>query len=59
MSRATAGTHAGVPQAIRRLASSPTTRRYAATLPEYQTIAELPKYMADMLKRLEDLENKR
>ncbi|MCO5064168.1 MAG: hypothetical protein M9924_07090 [Rhizobiaceae bacterium] len=44
---------------IRRMVSSPATRRYAASLPQFEVPADLPPDMDEMLRRLEKLENRR
>lgn len=41
---------------VRREASSPATRRYARSLPQFQPADDVPRYMLDMLKQLESAE---
>lgn len=48
-----------VADTIRRMASSPATRRYAAALPQFELPTDLPADMAAMLKLLDKQERKR
>lgn len=48
-----------VADTIRRRASSSATRRYTASLPQFEVDAELPAEMGAMLKQLEKQEKKR
>ncbi|WP_137113297.1 MULTISPECIES: hypothetical protein [Mesorhizobium] len=55
----TSGLHRNqVADTIRRLVTSPATRRYAAALPQFEIDAEIPADMAAKLKRLAKVEKK-
>lgn len=41
---------------IRKQATGPAVRSYARSLPQFQPVADVPQYMRDMLKRIEDAE---
>lgn len=52
-------THSRIAAAIRNQANSAATRRYASSLPQYSVSNRVPRYMLDMLRRLEQAENSR
>jgi len=47
-----------VADTIRRLATSPDTRRYAAALPQFEVDKDIPAHMDAKLKRLAKAEKK-
>jgi hypothetical protein len=47
-----------VADTIRRMASSPATRRYTAALPQFEVDRNIPADMADMLEKIEKREKK-